>query len=693
MESQEQGRRSLVQRLLSLPLRFKISIPYLIVASLLAGLAAYTVGRSFVETLEERFRSQLEDASARAAEGVIELESFHLQMIRTIAFTQGVPEAVDSKDIASLEALVFPHIINNQIYAVDLLDSGGEPLLSWHRQDDSLVYQQNEFMDYRQLAIVRAVLQGKADPTGDKFTDLVNTPWGFYVYTVGPIRVEAGQLGAIMVGTPVEVFIRQLALNTLANLTIYDQVGEPVVSTVGKHLPEPMDDALLNEMLNANEILLTRRVHVGDRTYIEAVEALYLRGEPSGWIIGVALPEDLVREAQGPSAQQILAIATIGVLALIGLGVVVAQLIAVPVYRLLDASEKVGAGQFDIEVPVDAEDEIGLLTRSFNRMVKGLKQREFIREMFGRMVSADVREAVLQNQVAIGGDAREVTVLFTDVRGFTALSEKNSPQDTIALLNEFFSIVTTATHKHQGVVNHFGGDSVLAVFGAPIARPLKETIEQAVLTAIEIQSGVIELNARRIAGGLPPLRFGIGINSGPVIAGNIGSEDRFTYTVIGDVVNVAARLQGISREFPRTPVIIPQSALDSVQEALDIEVEYLGDFTLKGKDQPVPVCAIIGSSALISPDFKVFTSTGYSNFDGLMACYLYCLGYPPTVIQAVMQVDRSTLEDIFNQAGQHVHAVSQVLMSAYGLSQSQTARLFTTIEEQWETDGPELKRT
>ncbi len=693
MENQGKGRRSFIQRLLSLPLRFKISIPYLIVASLLAGLAAYTVGRSFVETMEERFRSQLEDASARTAEGVIDLEAFHLQMIRTIAFTQGVPEAVSGKDKSSLEALVFPHVVNHQLYAVDLLDAEGEPLLSWHRQEGKLEYRQNEFMDYRQQDVVRAVLEGKADQVGDKFTSLVNTPWGLYMYTVGPIRNEEGRLGAVMVGTPVEAMIRQLALKTLANLTIYDQAGEPVVSTVGNPLPQPVDEAILTELPNISEILLTRRFQVGARTYIEAVESLYLRGEPSEWIIGVSLPEDLVREAQGPSTWQILTITTIGVLALVGLGVVVAQLIAVPVFRLLDASEKVGEGQFDIEVPVEAEDEIGLLTRSFNRMVKGLKQREFIREMFGRMVSADVREAILRNQVAVGGEIREVTVLFTDVRGFTALSEKNTPQDTIALLNEFFSIVTKATHGHQGVVNHFGGDSVLAVFGAPIARPLKDTIEQAVLTAIEIQRGVIELNARRIAKGLSPLRFGIGINSGPVIAGNIGSEDRFTYTVIGDVVNVAARLQGISRQFPSTPLLIPQSTLEAVKDALDIEVECLGDFALKGKEQPVPVCAIIGSTASIPPDFEVFTSTGCSNFDGLMACYLCCLAYPLEVIEAVMQVERTTLEDIFTQAARNATAVSQVLMDAYGLSQDQVERLLTMREQEGERDEPERKRT
>ncbi|MBU1661397.1 MAG: HAMP domain-containing protein, partial [Chloroflexi bacterium] len=513
MNERSEPKRSILSFLLSLPLRFKIAIPYLIVASLLAGLATYLVGRSFVSTLEDRFRSQLEDASIRVSEGVVDVEAAHLYMLRTIAFTMGVPDAVVDQDIDALRTLVFPHIVNDQLYFVDILGSDGAPLATWHRIEGTSEYRENETASYLEWPSVRAVLAGESDDMGDKYVDIIETPWGLAIYTVGPIRTEEGLQGILLIGTPVSKMIFELSKLGIANTTLYNSSGEALVSTLDVAALDSLDDELRSGLPDAEEALLAREVSINQRGYIEAVVDLSLRGQPSGWFLGVALPESLVSESQGPTTWQLITIFAVGILALIGLGVVVAQLIAGPVFRLLNASQQVGTGNLDVHVDVQAEDEIGQLTRGFNRMVVDLQQREFIREMFGRMVSEDVREAVLQNQVVLGGEMRDVTILFTDVRGFTSMSEKMSPEEVVALLNQFFNIVTTATHKHHGGVNHFGGDSVLAVFGAPIEHPLEETIQQAILAAIDIWRGVTELNAHRIQSGLFPIRFGIGINS------------------------------------------------------------------------------------------------------------------------------------------------------------------------------------
>lgn len=675
MNEKSEPKRSLLSFLLSLPLRFKIAIPYLIVASLLAGLATYLVGRSFVSTLEDRFRGQLEDASIRVSEGVLDLEAAHLYMLRTIAFTLGVPDAVADQDIDALRTLVFPHIVNDQLYFVDILGADGAPLATWHRIDGTFEYRENETAAYLEWSHVRAVLAGESDDMGDKYVDIVETPWGLTIYTVGPIQNEEGLQGVLLIGTPVSKMIFDLSKLGIANTTLYSSSGKALVSTFDVDALGSLSAELRRGLPGAEDALLAREVSINQRGYIEAVADLTLRGQPSGWFLGVTLSESLVKDAQGPTTWQLIAIFAVGILALIGLGVVVAQLIAGPVFQLLDASQQVGIGNLDVHVDVQAEDEIGLLTRGFNRMVVDLQQREFISEMFGRMVSEDVREAVLQNQVVLGGETRDVTVLFTDVRGFTSMSESIAPDEMITLLNQFFNIVTTATHRHHGGVNHFGGDSILAVFGAPIERPLEETIQQAVLAAIDIWRGVVELNASRIQSGLFPVRFGIGINSGPVVAGNIGSEDRFTYTVIGDVVNIAARLQNVSRQFPHTPLLIPVSGVEAVKEKLDVEFQYLSDVSLKGKEKPVPIYAILGSAAYISPSLDIFDRERYPKMDVLMACYLYCLSYSPQVIAEALQFKIPVVNDWLEFASENVQTVGQILIDGFDLSPDKIRRL------------------
>jgi class 3 adenylate cyclase len=670
---EEKPRRSLWRSLLSIPLRFKITIPYLVVASLVAGLATFQVSRSFAATLEERFRNQLLDSAIRVAEGVVNIEEAHLQSVRTIGFTAGVADAFVEEDFLGLESLVFPTIVNNRLYDVDLLDVNGQSVLSWHRQEGS-EYQRSESTDYTRWEIVKKVLAGESDDIGDKYVDIIDTPWGFILYTAGPIR-QAGELvGIVLVGTPLSVAVHSLSQRGLADVSIYNSIGQPVASSLGiTNLPQVYLEII--NVLPTSEKVPTRSLWVGTRRYIEAVEALYLRGQQSDWIFSVALPEDSIQQAGGSSILQMLGIFAFGILVLIGLGVAVAQLIAIPVFRLLDASQQVGSGNLAVQVEVFMDDEIGMLTRSFNRMIKDLRQREFMREMFGRMVSEDVSEAILHGDVALGGESRYVSVLFTDVRGYTGLSEEFSPGEVIALLNQFFAIIAKATKNHHGVINHFGGDSVLAVFGAPIERSLEESLQQAIRAAIEIRLGVDELNAQRISEGVAPLRFGLGVNSGSVIAGNVGTEDRFEYTVIGDVVNVAARLQGISRQFPRSPLLVPSTGVEIVRGKEDYEFQYLGEFRLRGKSNPVPTYTIVGLNTHIPKNFTLFDGFPYPRHDALLAVYLHCQGFDPEVIAETMQLHVQTIESWLKIATANAEIVSKIITDVFGLPMEKVANL------------------
>lgn len=665
---------------LSVPLRFKITIPYLLAATLLAGLASYQVARSYVSMLEDRFQGQLEDASFRVAEDVHAAETENLANLRTITFTSGFPESLAEGDLPAVKGLAYPVIVNSGMYYVDLLGPDASFLASWHRDGDALQYREGEHTDYRNWQSVRDVAAGTVDDLGDKYAEIVAAPWGLAIYTAGPVILEGETVGITLVGTPLDVLLPAWAADSLSNVTLYDPAGKPVLSTLGD--PEtlrPLEPAAFEQLGPASEYAYHRDLRAGSRDYVEAVDILYLREQPSGWYYGVALPKSLVQNTGASTLLPLLLIFILGIILLFLLGVFVAQVIAIPIFRLLRASRRVGGGDFNAQVEVYANDEIGQLTQGFNHMVAELRQREFVREMFGRMVSRDVSEAVLKGEVAIGGEEREVAVLFTDVRDFTSLSEKHSPDDVISLLNQFFAIITAATRRHHGVINHFGGDSVLAVFGAPIARPVTESLEQAICTALEIRRGVIEVNAARIASGQVPLRFGVGINSGMVIAGNVGTEDRFHYTVIGDVVNVAARLQGTSRQFPRTPLLIPESSVQQLGANRHFEFWRLGEFHLKGKEKPVATYAVVGNRAQFPPDFTIFDDLPYPRTDALLACYLYCRGYTRPVIAETLQVGEAVVARWCEIAAQNAMLVGQILVEHYQAPKSCRYRLREAI--------------
>ncbi|MBN1668867.1 MAG: HAMP domain-containing protein [Anaerolineales bacterium] len=678
------SQRSLIRLLLSIPLRYKITIPYLVVAALVAGLATYQVSRSFATNLEARFRSQLADVSARVADSVVELEDAHLQNVRTIAFTLGVSEAVAQRDAGMISELVYPQIINNQIQAADILDASGGLLASWH-QLEATNRARPEAASYPDWPIVKQVLSRQSDPLGDRYSDLVDTPWGLILYTAGPILENNELVGVVLIGTHISKWLPQVALRSIANLSLYDSSGEAVFSTLGSALPASLPAEQLSRLAATGATVPTRTVTVASRDYVEVGEKLYLRGQASGWFLGIALPADFVQQAGGSNLVQLVVIFVFFILALIGLGVAMAEVIAMPITRLLHASEQVGAGNLDVHLDAFSDDEIGSLTRSFNQMIADLRQRDFMREMFGRMVSEDVSEAVLNGKLALGGETRYVSVLFTDVRGFTSISEKYSPGEVIQLLNQFFAIITQATRRYQGVINHFGGDSVLAVFGAPIERSLEQSLSQAILAALEIRQGIIEMNAQRIRDGQIPLRFGVGINSGSVIAGNIGTEDRFQYTVIGDVVNVAARLQGISRQFPRTPLLLPASSIEILRDHSTIEFQYLGEFRLRGRERPVPTYAIVGHVASIPPGFGLFDGFPYPRHEALLACYLYGRGFEAEVIAEALQLGLPTVQRWLVIARENAKVLIPVLTKAYGLESEAFDRLVLEPDQEMET--------
>lgn len=214
--------------------------------------------------------------------------------------------------------------------------------------------------------------------------------------------------------------------------------------------------------------------------------------------------------------------------------------VAHPVRRLRDAMARVEAGSTDVQVPVDDGGEVGLLQAGFNRMVAGLRERDRVRDLFGRHVGEEVARSALAQGVELGGELRDAAILFVDVIGSTPFASKRDPREVVETLNQFFGIVVEVVTRHGGWVNKFEGDAALCAFGAPASHP--EAATAALTAARELR--------RRLHLELDAFDAAIGVSAGQVVAGNIGAANRYEYTVIGDAVNEAARLSELAKEEP-----------------------------------------------------------------------------------------------------------------------------------------------
>jgi class 3 adenylate cyclase len=251
-----------------------------------------------------------------------------------------------------------------------------------------------------------------------------------------------------------------------------------------------------------------------------------------------------------------------------------------PIVELREATRRVGAGDFDARVPVVTTDETGDLARSFNDMAAGLAERERIRDAFGTYVDREVAEHILREGTSLHGEEVEVTMFFLDIRDFTGYAESASAPDVVGTLNRLFERVVPIIHRHGGHVDKFVGDGLLAVFGAP--RRQTDHADQALAAALEVAAAV-EAEFER------ELSVGIGLNSGTVVAGNVGGAGRLEFSVIGDAVNVAARVESATRQTGDT-ILVSEFTCQLLRGDDNTLVER-PPVALKGKRQAVTLYA------------------------------------------------------------------------------------------------------
>ncbi len=259
-----------------------------------------------------------------------------------------------------------------------------------------------------------------------------------------------------------------------------------------------------------------------------------------------------------------------------------ARMITKPLDLLAEGIKIVGRGDLRRLVAVGSDDEIGNLTNAFNNMILSLREKLLMEKYLSQSTVASIKEHRDVTQLKLGGERKYVTALFSDARGFTSLAEKMSPEDVVRLMNVYLNLQAQVIHQFGGTIDKFVGDEVMAIFEG------KGNEINAVRAAVEIQSYCRELNAAREAAGEKTISIGIGLNSGEVVMGNMGSEDHMDYTVIGDNINIAARMCGIAQP---GQVLASKSIADAIgEEATMLDMHPV---MVKGKDQPIGVAEVV----------------------------------------------------------------------------------------------------
>lgn len=430
-----------------------------------------------------------------------------------------------------------------------------------------------------------------ANPGSDKLLSMDYAPL-VYDHTRNTLN-EASVLYAVVVYKDGRVFAQAESANP--NQPEASQEPKGIVTTPGsaKYTPYAGTE-LLPQNLPTGQSYVSIPTKWQDIPTVDVAVPIELRSASGASTrigeVHVGISNRATEQATGYLLTVILVIAAVGIAAGITGSMLLGLMLTRSIDRLVVGVERIGAGDFDVQIPVHSHDEIGKLTERVNRMAKDLKDKEFIKDAFRRYVSHQVADQIFQNpeeyQKTLKGERRKVAILFADIRGFSTISEQKRPEEVVELLNDYLSDMTDVIFKYGGTLDKFLGDGVMAIYGAPIAQV--DAVTRAVQTALEMRQKLSQMNQVRASAGESLISVGIGINYGEAIVGNIGSKQRMDYTVIGDNVNVASRLQTLAA---KGSVLISQAAYDQIKDL--VEVRHLGELALKGKTQLVVVYEVM----------------------------------------------------------------------------------------------------
>ena len=591
-------------------MRLKITFPYAMLAIMFALAAAYLVSRYVMESMQERFTTQLVDAGKLSSDWMVQEEDRMLTSLRELANTDGMLQAIQAANTETLRTLVLPRAINQQEEAVDILNMQGVSLLSLRHKKDGAVEEYDATQgsqNFAQLAFVQNVLQGKQDQGRDKYAGLAKLGGDVLFYIAGPVLDANNQpVGIVLVGKTLVTLVRQNRQDTLSQVSLYSKDGAVLASSVlDSNQVQPVDQASVQDILSKQDVAsqvrnleptpsvplqaIIRNLAVSSSHYSELLGPWEARNGEDLGVMGVALAENnLIRPTSFTQIQALL-IAAIALFGVIIVGILLANQVTKPLSKIVKASTRIARGDLEVKIPSGGNDEVAVVASAFNYMVSGLQEGVIYRDILGRTVSPEVREAMRQSFASgvlrLEGQSTVATVLMSDIRGFTSLSEKAEPTTILNWLNEYFGELVPVITNHGGVVDKFEGDALLAFFGIlPRPLPPEESAFAACQAAVEMLAVIERINERRAKRSEPPLITGIGINTGNLIAGGLGTADRLNYTIIGDTVNTTQRLQSLTGRLGDSGVVINETTLTALKGRRgDFRFEPMGEQSFPGK--------------------------------------------------------------------------------------------------------------
>jgi class 3 adenylate cyclase len=448
---------------------------------------------------------------------------------------------------------------------------GGEPLVAW--VNARAVKDPASAVPAR---LVARMLNG--DTTSLGYHVLAGRLYSVHVV---PLFLDQTFEGTLTLGLPVDDRVAQ---------NLGEVVGVQVCFVAGHRCVAKTTDLLqpaAEQMAGMAGLRTGERVTWGGKAYSLVSNTVSVdSATPVWWVIAVPLDDELK-----PFRSLAIVSLTTGLLALLGalgVGAALSNRLTRPVQALSAATARVREGDFSARVPVEGDDELGALSDAFNQMTHDLMLKDRYQAALVKTNSPEIAaELVKGTDIAPGGENRDVTILYADIRGFTPLTEGMEPQEVIAIVNAFLERASEVVSAEGGLVDKFLGDQIMALFGAPMTRG--GDAARAVRAGLRIQQAVDELSAGRVARGEPAIRVGVGINSGTAVAGFVGSPTRLNYTVLGESVNVAARLCSVAGPGESLLSEPTRRRLSS-----DFEVEPAGQRQLKGLSQPVEVFRVLG---------------------------------------------------------------------------------------------------
>ncbi len=381
---------------------------------------------------------------------------------------------------------------------------------------------------------------------------------------------------------------RLVALRT--NRTTTDQDLQRVIQKEPYLLPAGVRSLTDSERLSGQVVTQPFRSQEGQTFYhmqAPILTQIVEDGQPKKVSIGVihlGMNQNSILRVERSVAVTIILISGIALAVGILFMMLFVTFLVKPIGLLVNGVSAIASGNLDQKIQLKRGDELGDLTDAFNDMAKSLREKEMLKGAFSKYVTKSVVDRIMANEggLKLGGEKKEVSVFFSDIRGFTPMSEQLSPEEVVHLLNEYFTEMVKIIFKYEGTLDKFMGDAIMAIFGAPVDLP--DHAERAVLAAVEMSAKMKELQAKWRMEGKKEVNIGIGINTGDVVVGNLGSLERMEYTAIGDNVNLAQRLESVAE---KGQILISSSTYERVKHK--VNARMLDPIKLKGKaDKVIP---------------------------------------------------------------------------------------------------------